>query len=551
MRRLKYILLITISFILCACAYSPDKAIYKKDFKKYQEDAEKHILRVNRHGYLINSDFATYPLLTRRSQIPKPKIEANKQIDHMLISAIKLACRKSKRECDEINSLENISPDTIKKINELKVLVYVHGGLNTYSNTDERMEKQLDCITNERMEKQVGCITNDGNDWHYPIYISWPSNVFGTVQEHFFEVREGRDTAAWSGLVSSPFVLFEDVFTAIGRAPANVYYQFTNDKDRFASRWGNWALSNVWKEADYQYKQQFFTENPTSFQSNDPYAHQYKNIKINRSTYQNNGFVNRVKSSALALVTPIRYAAGIVWNGTLAGDSWAMMKRRARAIAYPTGEVNSTVREIKSKDNEVVEGQSAGHLLERIFNLEKEYPELKIKLTLVGHSMGAIVLNNLLTRYQADFERSTSLHSIVYMAAAANTFETLSIVPDILRKNVRDIHFYNLTLNRVAEVAETYFAGLAPSGSLLISIDKYHNAPEHHLLRTFGSEVNVQSSFVAIKQAFSNMDDPVTLKAFDKDQDIPPYKHGHFGELEFWRCSTWQIEQSDIDKNCQ
>ncbi|NMP32087.1 hypothetical protein HII17_10950 [Thalassotalea sp. M1531] len=524
MKQVNFLLILVITLATGSCAYKPTT-------DSYAQDAENHILRVNRHGYLINSDFATYPFFRRNSQTPKPIKDANAQIDSMLTEAVLLACNKANSPCDEVTSINDITEDVINKINELKILVYVHGGLNTYANTDERMESQLSQITQEQ------------SDWHYPIYISWPSNVPGTIQEHYFEVREGRDTSTWAGILSSPFVLFEDIFTAIGRAPANVYYQFTNDKDRFASGWNNDFLSSVWKEADYQYTQHFF-DNPGEFESNKYYVNEIENIKINRSTYQNTGFVNGVKSGALVVVTPVRYVAGIVWNGTLAGDSWDMMKRRARAIAYPTGEFNKSVRD----SNRV--GQGVGRLFSRLFELEKQHPTLDIKLTLVGHSMGTIVLNNMLTRYQTDFEKSQSLDTIVYMAAAANTIETLSIVPDILRNNPNNIGFYNLTLNRVAEVAETYFAGLAPSGSLLVSIDKYHDAPEHHLLRTFGSEVNIQSSLTTIRNAFSNMDDPVTLKAFNKVQDQLPFKHGHFGDLKFWKCETWQISTNDVEQRC-
>lgn len=517
---------ITLSIILLlvsGCTFNPTT-------NSYQEDAESHILRVNRHGYMLDSNFSTYPVFERDSLTPKNLEKSNRQIDLMILNAIKLACVKSSYQCEDISDLNKIPPETIKNIQKVKLLVYAHGGLNTYSDTDERMESQL------------ARIINDPKDWSYPIYISWPSNVLGTVEEHFFEVREGRDTSLWAGIFSSPFVLFEDLFTAVGRAPANVYYQFTNDKDRFASGWSNDFLSSVWGEADYQYQKEFFKEG-NAFVPNEYYSNQRNNIKINRSTYDNSGFLNGLKSTGLVLVTPIRYVTGIVWNGTLAGDSWDMMKRRARAVAYPIGEFNRNARTS-------LEGQAVGRLFTQIFKVEELYPELNIELTLIGHSMGTIVLNNLLTRYQEKFESTKSLKNIIYMAAAANTYETLSIVPDILRNNAQKINFYNLTLNRVAEVAETYFGGLAPSGSLLVSIDKYHDAPEHHLLRTFGSEVNVQSSLPTIINAFSNMDDPVTLKAFNKFHDVKPYKHGHFGDILFWKCETWQIDTKDIAINC-
>ncbi len=531
---MKPLVTLVLTMMLAACAHSPNKKVYP-DYNDYKMDTQKHILRVNRHGYIIDSDFAAKPLFSRQSQRAKPVTEVNQQIENMLIEAIKLSCIKSGFSCNELTSLDSLSTDIVSKVNEVKILVYAHGGLNTYKDTDERMEEQLQPILSEE------------SDWHYPIYISWPSNIPGTVFEHFFEIREGRDTSALAGILSSPFVLFEDLVTAIARAPANIYYQFTNDKDRFASGSSNKYLSNVWREANYQYQNHFFKNNPDSYESSGYYVNQLDNIKVNQSTYRNQGFVNGAKAAGVIAVTPIRYATGIVWNGTLAGDSWDMMKRRARAIAYPTGEVNETVRTNANKGI----GQSVGFLFEELFKLENKYPDLPIKLTLVGHSMGTIVFNNLLTRYQSKFEQSKSLDSIIYMAAAANISDTLSIIPDVLKNNPKTIHFYNLTLNRVAEVAETYGFGLAPSGSLLVSIDKYHDAPEHHLLRTFGSEVNIHSSLIAITAAFKSVTDPVVLKSYNKDNDKLPFKHGHFGKLKFWQCAEWQIDAEDIAKNCK
>jgi hypothetical protein len=70
-------------------------------------------------------------------------------------------------------------------------------------------------------------------------------------------------------------------------------------------------------------------------------------------------------------------------------------------------------------------------------------------------------------------------------------------------------------------------------------------------LRTFGSEVNVQSSLSSIKNAFKDLQgDTVTLKAFDKVQKELPYRHGDFGDLLFWKCETWQIDEDGIERHC-
>jgi hypothetical protein len=131
------------------------------------------------------------------------------------------------------------------------------------------------------------------------------------------------------------------------------------------------------------------------------------------------------------------------------------------------------------------------------------------------------------------------------MAAAANIEDTLAIVPNILRNNPNNINFYNLTLNRVSEVAEINLLGLfAGSGSLLISIDKYHDEPEHYLKRTMGSEVNVHSALNVVMDAFDGIEDNVTLKSFNSTPDSKPQMHGHFGGEKFWEKSFWEIEDT-------
>lgn len=530
--------MLVILLFVVSCAHVPRTSSYKCNIEAGESgcDADEHILRVNSNGYLIDSEFATLNYFERDLDDILNKKSAHDKMDTMILESIKLACRKSKTSCEDIVSIDNLSmlPSGIDKV---KILLYVHGGLNTYDATDKRLEQQLSWIENE------------DSDWHYPIYVSWPSNAPGTVTEHLFHVREGRQVNPLVGVASSIGTVWESIFTGIGKAPANVADQFINDKDRFMSGVNNKWLSTVWKDAEYRYKSLFFKSNESEFCSSCSYVNTIDDITVNRSTYENSGFKNGLESAFLVAVSPVRYVIGIPWNGTLANNAWDMMKRRARAIANPNGEYNKHVRDRFGSPDKEIDGSGVGYLLERLFKLERENPNLNVNLTLIGHSMGAIVINNLLNRYQEEFSQTNYLDSIVYMGAAASIAETLAVIPPIMRENEQQISFYNLTLNRVAEVAETHYLGFAPSGSLLVSIDKYHDSPEHHLLRTLGSEVNIQSSLATIINAFKGLKgDKVVLKAFDKNQKILPYRHGDFGDLPFWKQKTWQIDATSHGK---
>jgi len=106
------------------------------------------------------------------------------------------------------------------------------------------------------------------------------------------------------------------------------------------------------------------------------------------------------------------------------------------------------------------------------------------------------------------------------------------------------VNFYNLTLNRVAEISEVHALATIPTGSLLVSIDQHHDDPEHPLDRTIGSEVNVLSSLKVILEVLEDAGGDIVFKAFDRADGKLPMKHGDFGKLPFWRPSTWKLDES-------
>jgi hypothetical protein len=119
----------------------------------------------------------------------------------------------------------------------LKILVFVHGGLNSFSLTDTRFLEN----------RQVDNIVRDSEDWYYPVFVSWPTAALSTYLEQLLFIREGRRSEFW-GPVTSPIILASDLLRTVGRFPATFYYQLTNEKDRLASsgylptKW----LSDLW-----------------------------------------------------------------------------------------------------------------------------------------------------------------------------------------------------------------------------------------------------------------------------------------------------------------
>lgn len=211
------------------------------------------------------------------------------------------------------------------------------------------------------------------------------------------------------------------------------------------------------------------------------------------------------------------------------------MKRRTQNIFFPT-------QRFDERYQNDYEGFSGGEFFEHLLDTIIDDKEYEYEITLVGHSMGTMVLNNALKLYQSKWIESRALKNIVYMAAAASIDDSLNtLVPFLVPANPQQTvpAFYNLTLNRVAEVSETHLLGLIPTGSLLVSIDQHFENPEHPMRRTFGSEVNVLSALNAIAQRLQGAEGTIVFKAFDRHPKSIPSTHGGFNEIEYWKKSTW------------
>ena len=135
----------------------------------------------------------------------------------------------------------------------------------------------------------------------------------------------------------------------------------------------------------------------------------------------------------------------------------------------------------------------------------KKRPDLE--LTLIGHSMGTIVLNRALRECPR-----LRVRDVVYMAAACSIDDfRSSLVPYLTRTH--DTRFYNLMLHPAAEVREWQMMAvdLPPRGSLLAWIDNFLAAPETTLDRTLGSWENAMQTAYVVPAAVRPR---ITLKGF-------------------------------------
>jgi len=164
-------------------------------------------------------------------------------------------------------------------------------------------------------------------------------------------------------------------------------------------------------------------------------------------------------------------------------------------------------------------------------------------ITLVGHSMGSMVLNEALrrqTRREQDGGDVLPVTRIIYMAAACSIRDfTESVIPFMALPEHERTRFYNLCLHPTAEIIESNACDIPPRGSLLAWIDDFLTEPSTPLDRTLGRWENlVQVPYVIPAKTRGR----VAIKAFDllrpdeakKRSNAQPQQHGDFSGAPYW-----------------
>jgi hypothetical protein len=171
------------------------------------------------------------------------------------------------------------------------------------------------------------------------------------------------------------------------------------------------------------------------------------------------------------------------------------------------------------------------------------------EVTLIGHSMGTIVLNDFIRDYES--YPNLKITDIVYMAAACSIrdFER-SVIPYMRSTKGKDARFYNLTLHPLNDAREANAYNLIARGSLLEWIDSFFTTPSTHMDRTLGKWENIIQATHIIPD---EMRDRVYIKGFPVGETniAGPQKHGEFDDYKpeegqtwkFWDRSFWEVEK--------
>jgi len=436
------------------------------------------------------------------------------------------------------------------------MLIFVHGGLN---DRDQGLQHFRDD------SPRIG----DNN--YYPVFVVWPSGWRDTYLEHLLWVRQGvkmesRREKAFS-LATSPFMLLSDLGRALTRLPMVVANNTRSDLETVVpvrKQDGGGAVG------DYQ---QLVT-NGFLVSIGDDYS--LNSDRLLRDLSYN-------------ATLPVKYIAASMIDG-LGKGAWDNMLRRTETV-YPA-RMDAGMRERRQqtltnqsaslqsseqrpppvpvrKEKRARRYEAAG--LPALFELLQEFQQKRQSLadvTLVGHSMGAIILNRVVRDATMDFD------NIVFMGAACSIEDFSGSVLPYLQRHT-NTQFYGLSLHPIAEAGEWYLiAGdLVPRGSLLVWIDNFLANPATEQDRTLGRWKNLfraSPSGEPVVQRFFNNDEDGSLtnrlhfRAFSagfggpeqlrkskyqwnerpigqsiKERCNTPLSHGEFSELPYWTSNFW------------
>jgi hypothetical protein len=354
----------------------------------------------------------------------------------------------------------------------LRFLVFVHGGLNSYATDFKRM---VALLSNEH-----GLLRHEST--FYPYFVNWNGDFFDSIVDDVGRIRLGQARPWWVNAVTAPFVLGRRVLASVVGLPMAWTHSVLNFQE---------GQRGAAEDGDTDLGEQYILAAPLQ--------------------------------PIRALTTSVLEAFGT--------PAWDIMKRRAQLAAASRLPVDQSLR-VRSIDdprgvraarpNEGAARTFIEALKTRISRVDdgamwnfKTGPcagrSVRAHITLVGHSMGAIVLNRLLLAAAipatpepaARAAAPTATHglpvdNVVYMAPAASVDEFDAFVLPYLRANPRT-NFWLFTLSRKDEAREIGIlaAVVVPRGSLLAWIDHFFEPPTTVGQGTLGRSANVRNYYVA------------------------------------------------------
>lgn len=429
-----------------------------------------------------------------------------------------------------------------------RIVLYIHGGLNNNMTTIDRARDLSQLML---------------DDGYYPIFMNWQSNLIGSLWEHLMTVRQG-EYKGYKHAFLFPFYLGADLSKGIARAPATWFYQGSHTLDRIRQVRCN-ATPWEFDDAYNRLRKNFVTNCSSSPESCGQLA-----VSRGPEVYtQGEQFKAASRFTATGAV-PSRYWVSTLAGGWaqpigwlppklltspvldgLGGPAWETMLRHA-ALGFHSDGVSNPAERPRQSDPEGNGGFS--RFLRRLqtnigdtsCGAGTSGDCVEWELTVIGHSMGAIVANHMLNEFP-----DLSFTNIVYMASAASVRDyERAVFPYLVRHP--ESRMYHLTLHNFSDLRDQYFYDVPPAGSLLVWIDSFLSKPETLRDRTAGRFNNLM---LFAEETPEPLRARISMKAFGVGADVAdsdPQHHGGFALFngvdnrpKFWDPSFWKVEMVD------
>jgi hypothetical protein len=450
-----------------------------------------------------------------------------------------------------------------------KVLIFVHGGMNAPQDSLQSADAEMDHVI------AAG---------YFPIYLDWNSDLMSSYGEHITSITQGQTDNSFGRHLLTPFYLIADMLRAVVRTPIVWVNQAAGDinsaagdvaalphppTDAKSQRWAQGSHGQAVAQTYNQLLDEQRTEEQHGIRRGQ---RQQLRIYIGPDLDVNPWHMAGL-GAVYVITIPTKFLSQpfIDWLGT---PAWQDMSRRT-LIAFD-GDLGGNpsnpnldpqlVGQREMRGQHAVDFSSTGAL--EVFReelhevVENRHATTKpathpttqpdsstYDITLIGHSMGTMVLNEWLRRDLLE-SKSTTYSNIVYMGAACSVRDfSRAAVPYLLQH--QQTQFYNLMLHPLAELRERNRAyDTPPRGSLLVWLDTFLTDPQTPLDRTMGRWDNIIPATEVIPQSVRGR---VTLKAFalapyndptppPGQPDYGPQEHGQFRGRPYWCKEFWSSE---------
>ncbi|MGJ0514368.1 MAG: hypothetical protein ACR65O_01310 [Methylomicrobium sp.] len=438
-----------------------------------------------------------------------------------------------KNGCDPATNLDihldNIV-NSVRVSGRKKLLIFIHGGMNGYKSSLKRVERDLPKMMKDRDT--------------YPIFVVWPSEMFDSYGDSIANYYQG----SWDHrgyFLSVPFMAATDL-AEVGTRSVLSYGKQTN------LLLGSTCFNEYWRG----FLPLYCGPNP-----NKP---AFAEIKPTNGQRNQNGDERNPTNDPCEEADPPRGYSCVKTSAKEAGDFWRLknillspLKLISVPVIDPLGERdwNSMISRTRfamrqpCKDDVWAKGNCEAGPAYKLFKIINEKLQDR-EITLIGHSMGAIVASEAVNAFP-----DLPYRNVVFMGAAVSVREFSKSVQRVLKERVlkeqgektlinandcardkvgvlgnpdeakrKPFYFFNLSLHPYAEATEENGYGAAPSGSLLEWIDTNFTQPADIADRTLGRWANISPLRYILDQDLLNSG-YMHFKRFGLDFN-GPHSHG-------------------------